>query len=228
MVLIQVRVEQINGGAPDGQPPHADEHIATERLHLREKWLAMRTLDRPERRQRRIEAIVHVLLPAVEPDPLVEVTAAVEDSDADDRHAEIGRGLAVIAGQHTQATRINGHGMVNPELGAEIGDWPVAELGIFLREPGEVGRLLALVPLHHAVVQLEEARVGGALREPLRVERVQHAERIVPVPLPEMFVETAEEHPRVPVPAPGEIARDRREARDARRKKGKAWRHDLE
>ena len=61
-------------------------------------------------------------LAAVLVDGLVEVTLPIEDPNSHERDAQVTRGLAVVARQDTQATRVNGQAFMEAELGAEVGD----------------------------------------------------------------------------------------------------------
>ena len=78
-----------------------------------------------ERSQGDIELDVTVLLPSIEPQLLIEVALGVEQPDSNQRHAEVGGGLAVIAGQNAEAAGVDGHRVVEPELGTEVGDRPI-------------------------------------------------------------------------------------------------------
>ena len=60
------------------------------------------------------------LLPAVDVEPLPEVALAVEQADADQRDAEIGRALDVVAGEHAQAAGIDRQRFVQAELRGKI------------------------------------------------------------------------------------------------------------
>jgi hypothetical protein len=60
-----------------------------------------------ERRHRngcRIEDLITVLLPAVEPDALVEVALLVEEAERHEWHAQVRGGLAMVAGEDAEAT----------------------------------------------------------------------------------------------------------------------------
>ena len=53
---------------------------------------------------------------------LVEVALRIHEADADERHAEVARFLAVIAGEHAEAARVDGQRLVQRELGGEVRD----------------------------------------------------------------------------------------------------------
>ena len=77
------------------------------------------------RDERQVEEIVFgiaFLLPAIDGEILAEVALAVHQADAHQRQAEIAGALEVIAGQHAEAAGIDGHALVNAELGGEVGD----------------------------------------------------------------------------------------------------------
>ena len=55
-------------------------------------------------------------------DLLVEVAVPVEKADADERNAEIGGRLEVVAREHAEAARVDRQPLVEPELEREVGD----------------------------------------------------------------------------------------------------------
>ena len=78
---------------------------------------------RPTQRELgRVEIGLRVLLVAIGVDLLAEVAAPVEEADADERQRRIRCGLAVVAGQHAEAARVDLHRLVDAVLGAEVGD----------------------------------------------------------------------------------------------------------
>ena len=78
---------------------------------------------RPEQRQA-VEVVVGVgvLLVAVGVDRLAEVALAVEQPDADEREGHVAGRLHVVAGQHAETARVDPERLVEPVLGAEVGD----------------------------------------------------------------------------------------------------------
>jgi hypothetical protein len=97
----------------------------------------------------------------------------VEESDPDEGYSDVRRRLAVIAGEDTQTTRIDRHRVVEPELGAEVGDGPVEELAVVLREPRVAASVLALELFHHTVVDRDEFRVASAVAQPAGVDAAE-------------------------------------------------------
>ena len=70
----------------------------------------------------RVDALVVLGLPAVGVDLLAEVAAAVEQADPDERDAELGRRLQMVAGENPEATGVDREPFVQPELHAEVRD----------------------------------------------------------------------------------------------------------
>jgi hypothetical protein len=95
---------------------------------------------------------------------LAEVPLPVEETDGDEGHAEIGRGLQVIAGEHPEAARVDRQALVEPELAREVGD-------------AEALVLAALLPPGGAL-ELEPEGTEDAFHA-LRVLRCQHAREVV-------------------------------------------------
>ena len=79
---------------------------------------------------------VFLVLPALLVEALAEVALVVEQADADERNAEIGGALDVVAGEHAEAAGIDGERLVEAELGGEVGDRAGAQHAGILRAPG--------------------------------------------------------------------------------------------
>ena len=63
-----------------------------------------------------------LLLPAVAGEGLAEVAVPVEQSDADERDAEVAGGLEMVAGEDAEAAGVLRQGGGDAELGREVGD----------------------------------------------------------------------------------------------------------
>ena len=83
---------------------------------------AVRLAQQRQRQAVGVEDRVGLLLPAVAVQALLEVAGLVEQADADDRHAEVGGGLEVVAGEDAQAAGVLRQHLGDAELGAEVGD----------------------------------------------------------------------------------------------------------
>ena len=78
-----------------------------------------------QQRQRQavgVEDGVLLLLPAVERERLTEVAGPVEQADADDRDAEVGRRLQVVAGEDAEAAGVLRQHLGDAELRREVRD----------------------------------------------------------------------------------------------------------
>src|SRR5262249_60930846 len=75
-------------------------------------------------------------LAAVGLDGLAEVALLVEEPDADDGHAEVARGLQLVAGDVAEAAGVDREGLREAELHAEVGDTLEARARVRLLEPG--------------------------------------------------------------------------------------------
>ncbi len=80
------------------------------------------------------------LLLAAAVDRLAEVAHPVEQADADERKAEVGGRLEVVAGENAEAARVDGQLLVDAELHAEVGDGEAALAAVVARPPGGVRR----------------------------------------------------------------------------------------
>ena len=76
----------------------------------------------------RIDRLVVLGLAARLVDPLAEVAAGVEEADADERNAELGRGLEMVAGEDSETAGVDRQPLVDAELHAEVRDEHVVVL----------------------------------------------------------------------------------------------------
>ena len=79
-----------------------------------------------QRQVRASRSGVGVLLVAVGVDGLAEVAVAVEQAHGHERQRHVRGGLAVVAREHAQAAGVDAQRLVEPELGAEVGDGAVS------------------------------------------------------------------------------------------------------
>src|SRR5439155_324914 len=133
VILLEVRVEQKNRHAAHHDPPRTDAHVAPREAHRGEAGVALRPAHRLERRRVHVEALLRVLLPSVEPQSLVRVSLDIEQADADQWEAQVRRRLALVPGEHADASGIDGNlGEPSDPLGegGEGGEGGTAVLGL--------------------------------------------------------------------------------------------------
>src|SRR5436305_2013705 len=68
----------------------------------------------------KIQFRICLLLPAVGGEILLEVAVAIEQANADEGEGDFAGAFEMIAGENSQAARINGERFVDAELGREI------------------------------------------------------------------------------------------------------------
>ena len=134
-VLFEIGVEQIQLHAAEAHAPDRHQHRAIAERHRGDARLAVRRQRRLDRRVGPVQPLVALFLPAFGGDVLVEVALRIHEPDADERHAEVARFLAVIAGEHAETAGVDRQRLVQRELGGEVGDRP-AELRKAARPPG--------------------------------------------------------------------------------------------
>ena len=120
-VSLDLGVDQEEGRAADPHAPDAEPH--------RDELAAVvRELDHGshrhelERQPARVGQRVVLDLAIVLVEPLLEVAAAVEEADPDERDAELRRGLEIVAGENAEPAGVDGEALVEPELRGEVGD----------------------------------------------------------------------------------------------------------
>ena len=165
-VLLDVGVEQqqrhpADVGDPD--PGHQLGVVVEGDPHRRPRPVGL--VEQRERELVGVEDRVGLLLPALAGERLLEVAHPVEQAHADQRDAEVGGRLEVVAGEDAEAAGVLREHGGDAELRREVRDGA-----------GRVGAALALVPLVARQVAVEvaagglepveEAAVGGQLVEP--------------------------------------------------------------
>jgi hypothetical protein len=163
--------------------------------------------EQPQRQALRVQRRVVLLLPAVQGQRLAEVTGPVEQPDADQRHAEVGRRLEVVAGQHAEAAGVVRQHLAHAELHREVADRG--------RQVG-VGGLLTLVPARFGQVGVQvgglrvdlvdQVVVPGQLAEPLGGHLPEQPDGVIAHPRPGRRVDRREQVLGRRVPAPAEVA----------------------
>src|SRR5215218_5028802 len=205
MVGIEVGVEQVNRYSThhDLPGPHVDR--TSRCLHRGEPGLPAGSDDGNERSGAYVVLLVAVFLPAFQTQSLIEVTLAIEQSYADQRNTKVTGRLAVVTGKHAETTRVDRHRVVEPELGAEVGDRPAIEMGIVLCEPGVAVVGLVLHPLDDCVIAEQKVTVAGARCEACRLDPAEQLQRVVPGMVPQRNVDGLKQRPRFPTPAPPQV-----------------------
>ena len=134
-VLGDVGVEQEDRRPPDLDRPDRDLEVAARQRDADRQRLAVAALDPPDRQPAQVVVGVGVLLVAVGIDRLVEVAAAVHQPDADERQRHVRGRLHVVAGEDAETARVDPERLVQPVLGAEVGDRTRQLVGVMADEP---------------------------------------------------------------------------------------------
>jgi hypothetical protein len=103
---------------------------------------AVGVFHRLDRQVVKIQLGIRFLLPAVGGEILLEISVAIEQPDADQRHAQFAGALEMIAGEDSQAAGIDRQRFVQAELGGEIGDQQLGFVGVRFLEPAGVAQML--------------------------------------------------------------------------------------
>ncbi len=106
-----VRVEQVEPDSADvGSPdPHRDRDVSEVDDDLDPGGVESECV--------RVDPVVAFLLPSVAVEQLMEVPLGVQQPDADERNAQIGARLEVVAGEHAEPTRVLRERFGDAELG---------------------------------------------------------------------------------------------------------------
>ncbi len=199
-------IEQQEARPADARQPEIDREGARGGLELDPETLAPSVEERLERHAPEVQVDVVLLLSAVLVEALREVPLAVEDRHAPDRHAQVGAALEMIAGQDPQPARVDRQGLVQAELGGEVGDRTGIERGGVAARP--VTARLDIGPQRSCGVFEGRAvrGVAGARLDPDILHLGQERGRAVVDAPPEVGVDLPEERIELPAPCPAEVA----------------------
>ena len=203
-VALGVGVEQEQGHAADLRLPDLGvQGAAARQADLDGQRAAVGVAQEADRQVVGIQDRVVLLLPALGVEGLLEVAGAIEQADAQDRHAEVAGRLEVVAREDAETTGVLRQHVRDAVLRAEVGDRR-RSLGaerlvppVLLQVALEVGVGLAEAP--------REVIVRGELAQPLGPHLTEQPGRVVADPLPDHRVDAREEVTRGGVPRPTQV-----------------------
>ena len=148
-----------------------------------------------------LEIQVVLVLPAVAIEPLPEVALVVVQPDADQRHAEIGRRLDVIAGEDAEAAGVDRQRLVQAELGGEVRDRARAEHAGVAAAPRVAGPEVLLHPAVGVVDAAVQRELRRALLQVVDRDVLEQGDRVVAHLAPRHRIELAEQCRSYPRPS---------------------------
>jgi hypothetical protein len=126
-----VDLEQVERHRADVLPPDVRADVPAGEIELHRDRLAHETA------RSGVDRHVVLGLGAGRVEALLEVAPTVEETDADERDAELGRALQVIAGEHTEPAGVDRQALVDAELHREVCDEEIpTRLAMNLLPPG--------------------------------------------------------------------------------------------
>ena len=159
VVFRQIGVEQIDRHAPDVDAPCLKRHALHVDLDAANEPFALGVENRFQRHILRVNQIVELRLPVVRVNRLLEIALAVKQADAHKAEIEVARGFGVVARQDAEATRRDRQGLVEAELGGEIGDRILVQIGRVFVSPG----------VFFVEIRLEAVQHGAGVRLKVRL-----------------------------------------------------------
>ena len=218
-VALDVGVQEVEGDSTDLCAPDRRAYGRSGHCDLDVELRAVRAELPVDRHVGPIIRRVALLLPPVHVEGLAEVSVAVQQSDADERQAQVGCRLEVIPRQDAKSAGIDGKRGVETELERQVCDAQIGDPRIGLLEPA----VALLVGAERGVdaPQFREERLvaRGGVERRLR-NGGQHHHRVAIGGLPGIGIETCEQlyggaMPRVP-----QVTGDLVERPELRRKVG--------
>ena len=119
----------------------------------------------------------------------MEIALRIHEADADERHAEVARFLAVIARQHAEAAGVDRQRLMQRELRGEVRDLLADEIAVFAMTPGEVRCPHRVEAGDRGIVVGEPLGASHCALEHVGRQQLQHPNRIVRGAAPQGIVE---------------------------------------
>ena len=214
LVLRQVGVEQQHRDASDLDLVDQQVDLPVEQRDADDQRPPVGAGHRHHRQARGIEVGIEVLLAPLGVHRLAEVAAAVVEADGDERQAEVGRRLAVVAGEDAEAAGVDAEALVQAVFGRKIGDRAAPMVGEAAVEPPGLGPSHVAVERRHDGLVPDLEGVRHLQRFPVgRLDLHQHFHRVA-VARPEGGGDRREEDPRLGSPAPPEVVGDLAQPRE--------------
>ena len=197
-----VGVQHQDGHQPDLRLPHRGLDDTSGQVDGHRQHAAAGRLHGQHRQAGEVVVGIDVLLEAVGVDRLAEISGAIQQPHADERHAEIAGRLAVVSGEDAQAAGVDAQRLVEAELHREV------------RDGTRQGRALLLVPARPRPIRVErvddglvgvaELGVGQQTDPVMGLDVDQQLDRVV-VTAPVVGIDPREEARRQRRPAPPEV-----------------------
>ncbi len=147
-----------------------------------------------------------LVLPAVLVELLPEVAEVVEETDGDERNAEVAGRLEVVPREHAEAARVLGQRLGDTELGREVGDG--AEVATLVNvEPELIIEVAREVVEDRAGARGEDGILCEAIEALLRYPG-QEGDGVVTIVVPQVGVDPTEDVADVLVAEPAEVHRE--------------------
>ena len=209
MIAFDVRIEQKQIAASHFHAPDFGADGAAAGLDLHGDRFAVRSDGGFHGQLVDIGLEIFFLLPAGAIQALPEISLAVKQADADQRNAQIGGALDVIAGQHAQAAGIFRNRYVQAEFGGEVRHRTRPQNAGVPGAPGAVRvQIFALAAIGVVDPAVQHQLAGAALHLGQGNLRKQGDGIVIELP-PAHRIEIAKQAAGVVVPAPPQIARQR-------------------
>ena len=212
-VLGAIGVEQIDRNAAHLRLPQPRDDLAPGDAHRDLEPLARRIAHRLDRQIARVALAIFGLLHPVVVDGLSEIPLLVQKPHRHEVGALVARRLAVVPGEHPEASGVDGEALVKAVLGAEVRHQ--RRLGGGCAEPQ-----VRFEGLEREVIARQVQLIASAALQRLLVDATKHQAGIAVGLLPQLRIQILEQRPGGTVPAEEQVGGQLREARQAPRDDG--------
>ncbi len=215
-VLGQIGVEEVELHVPDSDVPYAHGERASGERDADAQLAAIGQAHRVHGEVGEVGIGVRRDLVAFGVELLLEVALAVQQSDADERKAQVARRLAVIAGEDAEAPGVDRQAFVEAELRAEVRHEIVRAEGRHARAQ-RLRRDVRVERGQHAPEVAHEVLVLRNGEQAPLVDPAQEGARALAAVLPQLDVHAPEELARGAIPAVPQVRGELGEPRELRR-----------
>src|SRR6185503_3982516 len=122
IVLRNVRIKQVKLHAANICTPDSRRDGAATHYHLNQQRLALFIVDALQRQLVNVIFAIFLFLQIVAAQALTEISEAIKQTESNQRHIQIARGLQMIAGENAKSARVERQRIVHAKLSAEIRD----------------------------------------------------------------------------------------------------------
>ena len=132
----------------------------------------------------------------------MKIPLGIHKPDADEGKTQVTGFLAMVPGEDAEAAAIDRNGIVQTELGGEIGNGAIVQLWMPSREPRASPRHVVIIRLECGGIVTKKDRVFSQGGQSIRLDILEQFDRVVPGQAPQCRIYGLKECSRFRIPTP--------------------------